>query len=268
MIRILSLGAGVQSSTLALMAAKGEVGPMPDCAIFADTGWEPKAVYDQLKWLVSVLPFPVHVVSSGNIRTDALSGNIRTDALSGNNTTMQRFAAIPWHMTKPDGTPAMGRRQCTSEYKLNPIKRKVVELCGGMRKAGQAEMWVGISIDEISRMRPSRVGYIVNRFPLIENEMSRNACLGWMDRHGFPAPPKSSCIGCPYHSDEQWRALTKDEFADAVEVDKAIRNQPKFRAQQFVHRQRIPLSDVDLSTAEERGQVNLFENECEGMCGL
>jgi hypothetical protein len=40
-LRVLSLGAGVQSTTLALLAAHGEVGPMPDCAIFADTRWEP-----------------------------------------------------------------------------------------------------------------------------------------------------------------------------------------------------------------------------------
>lgn len=38
-LRALSLGAGVQSTTMALMAAHGEIGPMPDCAIFADTGW-------------------------------------------------------------------------------------------------------------------------------------------------------------------------------------------------------------------------------------
>lgn len=44
-LRALSLGAGVQSTTMALMAAHGEIQPMPDCAIFADTGWEPKAVY-------------------------------------------------------------------------------------------------------------------------------------------------------------------------------------------------------------------------------
>lgn len=37
MIRILSLGAGVQSSTLALMIAAGGVAPI-DAAIFADTG--------------------------------------------------------------------------------------------------------------------------------------------------------------------------------------------------------------------------------------
>ena len=46
-LRILSLGAGVQSSTLALMIEKGEI-PMVDAAIFADVGAEPKKV---IKWL-------------------------------------------------------------------------------------------------------------------------------------------------------------------------------------------------------------------------
>ena len=67
MLRVLSLGAGVQSTTLALMAAHGDVGPMPDCAIFADTGDEPAAIYEHLQWLSSpnVLPFPVHVATRG-----------------------------------------------------------------------------------------------------------------------------------------------------------------------------------------------------------
>lgn len=43
-LRVLSLGVGGQSTTLALMAAHGEIGPMPDCSIFADTGWEPAAI--------------------------------------------------------------------------------------------------------------------------------------------------------------------------------------------------------------------------------
>lgn len=60
----LSLGAGVQSTTMALMAAHGELGPMPDCAILPILGWEPKAVYEHLDWLMSanVLPFPVPLV--------------------------------------------------------------------------------------------------------------------------------------------------------------------------------------------------------------
>ncbi|MCG5241415.1 hypothetical protein ACIU1J_27765 [Azospirillum doebereinerae] len=75
-LRVLSLGAGVQSTTHALMATHGEVGPMPDCAVFADTGWEPSAVYRHLAWLMApgVLAFPIHVVSAGNLRDDLLAG--------------------------------------------------------------------------------------------------------------------------------------------------------------------------------------------------
>ena len=44
-LHVLSLGAGVQSSCMALMAARGEIGPMPTAAVFADTGDEPASVY-------------------------------------------------------------------------------------------------------------------------------------------------------------------------------------------------------------------------------
>lgn len=82
---MLSLGAGVQSTTLALMAAHGHFGSL-DCAIFADTGWEPAAVYEHLRWLMSpnVLPFPVHIVSARNLRESLIA--------AGNG---KRWASIP-----------------------------------------------------------------------------------------------------------------------------------------------------------------------------
>jgi hypothetical protein len=257
-MKILSLGAGVQSTTLALMAASGELGETPDCAIFSDTGWEPKTVYEHLEKLKTALPFPIHIVSAGNLRSDIISKT---------NTTGQRFASVPWFMKMPDGKQAMGRRQCTAEYKLRPIQKKIVELMGGKRPKGGAEVWVGISTDEIMRMKPSRVQYIVNRWPLIEKRMDRNDCKKWLENHGWNAP-KSSCIGCPFHSNEQWRALTPEEFADAIEVDRAIRNQSGFRGEQYMHRSLMPLEEVDFRTAEEMGQLNMFLNECEGMCGV
>lgn len=264
-MKIISLGAGVQSSAMALMAAAGEITPMPDCAIFADTGWEPRAVYDHLEFLMSgVLPFPVHIVKTANIREDILACR---------NSTGSRFSAIPFFIVNPDGSRGMGRRQCTHEYKLNPIKRKVVEICDGQRKLGQTEMWIGISTDEASRMKLSRVQYIINRFPLIEKGMSRNACLAWMKTLGFPLPPKSSCIGCPYHSDDMWRTMRSkypSEWADAVHVDRTMRTgtHGKMGGIEYMHRQCVPLDQVDLTTAEERGQINMFEGECEGICGL
>jgi hypothetical protein len=257
-LRVLSLGAGVQSSTLALMIAREELPPV-DCAIFSDTGWEPKAVYEWLNWLETQLPFPVFRVSAGDIRADQMSGL---------NSTRQRFAAVPWFTLSPKGKQGMGRRQCTAEYKLRPLQRKVVELMNGKRNRGGCEMLIGISMDEVWRMKPSRVQYIVNKFPLIDSGITRQACLRWMEDRQYPKPPKSSCIGCPFHSDAQWRALTSEEFADAVEVDRAIRNQPGFRGQQFMHRSLKPLDQIDFRTAEEKGQIDMFMNECEGMCGL
>lgn len=261
-IRLISLGAGVQSSTMALMAARGEIGPMPDAAIFSDTGWEPKSVYSWLDYIEAQLPFPVYRVSAGNLRDHLIAKT---------NSTGQRFAAVPFFMLMPNGKEAMGRRQCTAEYKLRPIQRKVVDLLEGKRPKGGAEMWIGISTDEVIRMKHSRVQYIVNRWPLIEARMSRADCLRWFERNGLPKPPKSSCIGCPFHSDTQWRQLRDEDpeaWSDAVEVDRAIRNTPGFRGQQFMHRSLKPLDQVDLRSDAEIGQADLFNNDCEGMCGV
>lgn len=261
-LRILSLGAGVQSTTLALMVKHGDL-PMVDCAIFADTGWEPKAVYAHLDWLESVLPFPVVRVSNGNIREETLAAMTGTGKVSVGKT----FAPVPWFTLSAKGKAGMGRRECTFHYKMKPLRRKAVEMMGGRPKGG-CTMLIGISQDEGWRMKQSRVQYIVNNYPLIEKGMTRQDCLRWLEERQYRRPPKSSCIGCPFHSNDQWRALTPDELTDAVEVDRAIRDQAGKSIRQFMHAKRIPLEEVDLSTAEDRGQLNLFLNECEGMCGV
>lgn len=265
-MKILSLGAGVQSTTMALMASKGELGDVPDIAIFADTGAEPKPTYDYLNWLINDagLAFPVEIVSAGNIRDDMLNGL---------NTTGQRFASIPF-FTLYQGKPGMGRRQCTKEYKLQPIQRKVRELIGPKRKNNTVEMWIGISTDEIIRMKPSRVKYITNRWPLIEKRMSRLDCLAWLERNNFPIPPKSACTFCPYRNDIGWIAMKEhdpESFADAVAVDKAIRQNgttKRMKADLYIHRSLKPLDQVDLRSNDEIGQLDMFNNECEGMCGV
>lgn len=314
-LRVLSLGAGVQSTTLALMAAHGEIGPLPDCAIFADTVWEPPHVYEHLRWLSSgnVLPFPVHVVSAGNLRNDLLN---RGSGQAG------RFVTVPFFLRRivPAGTvvpvldededgqmvqvgerttireeqiDGIGRRQCTSHYKVEPIRRKVRELLGvGPRdaiSAGAVEKWIGISLDEVIRATPSKVKFEVNRFPLLEARKRRRDCFDWLEARGYPVvrpedarphrpqwPPKSSCEGCPFHNDAMWREVMADPArrADVMEVDRAIRapidrpGVPAMQAEQFMHRQRVPLDEVDLSTAADRGQPDLFLHECEGMCGV
>jgi len=295
-LRVLSLGAGVQSTTLALMAAHGEIDPMPDCAIFADTGWEPKAVYEHLAWLRSpnVLPFPIHIVSAGDIRADLLAG-----------ARGERWASIPafTRTVTPSGTEipvydedengdlvvvgsrivasdrvgiGMIRRQCTGDYKIVPIRRKVRELLGIARrrspKSPVAEQWIGISLDEALRMKPSFETWQVNRWPLIERGMTRYDCLRWLERHHYPLPPESACIGCPFHSNDHWRHMRDHDpeaWADAVSVDAVIRTGFRgIRGEVYLHRSAVPLDRADLSTAADHAQLDLWPNECEGMCGV
>lgn len=272
-LRVLSLGAGVQSTTLALMAAHGEIEPMPDCAIFADTQAEPAGVYAHLRWLMSpnVLPFPVHIVTAGSLATEL------KQAGEGKN---KAFGRVPFFVRNPDGSRGMIRRQCTHDYKLEPIRKKTRELIG-LRPRQRApkeivvERWIGISADEAMRAKQSRDElYVWHRFPLLEEQMSRWDCLRWLERHGYPAPPKSACVFCPFHSDAEWRSVRDgdaDGWKTAVEIDRVMRRGPGRKhlgGDWFLHSSLRPLDEVDLSTAAERGQFSLFGNECEGMCGV
>lgn len=257
-MRVLSLGAGVQSSALLLMVREGDL--QADCAIFSDTQWEPRAVYDYLTWLETVSTIPIHRVTAGDIRQDAIDGAAGLKrSRSGN------FASMPLFLE--DG--GMGRRQCTKEYKLEPIWRKVREL---LKTAGehQASLLMGISLDEVQRMKQSRLRYIVNEYPLVDRRMSRHDCVLWLERHGYPIPPKSACIGCPYRSDAAWREVKADPqaWSSATEFDRQIREHPSLRSRAYLHRSLKPLPMVDLATAGDRGQLDMFADECEGMCGV
>ena len=249
MIHIISLGAGVQSSTMALMAAHGEITPTPTCAIFADTQAEPRDTYDFLDYLAEVLPFPIHRVTAGSLLDNILANK----TLSGH-----EYQDVPWRTYG-----GMGKRQCTTQYKILPLYRKLREM-GATAKA-PVSFWIGISADEADRMKPARVKYVQNRWPLLEKSMTRLHCLRWLDEHGYRRPPKSSCVFCPYKGNAEWRALEPDDFATAVKVDEFIRS---FGVQQFAHRDLVPLKDADIRSAEDAGQLSMFGDECEGICGV
>jgi hypothetical protein len=273
-IHILSLGAGVQSSCLALMASLGEVGPMPTAAIFADTHAEPKAVYDWLNWLEPRLAFPVYRVSAGSLTEEVFKPRYHR-AHGG------RYFKnlIPAFTLNPDGTRGITGRACTQNHKLIPFFRKARQL--GKVKRGQKDVgvisWIGISLDEVSRMKPSRIKWAANRYPLIEKEMTRHDCLRWMESRGYPTPPRSACTYCPFHSDHEWRKMKTeqpDEFAGAVafEVEmqrlRATENGAnRMKGKLFLHDSLTPLSEVDFSEDTTQGQLK-FHNECEGMCGV
>ncbi|MBP5896582.1 hypothetical protein [Streptomyces scabiei] len=234
--------------------------PKVDYAIFADTGWEPRAVYSHLDRLEREIARPAGIpvlrVSSGNIRNDALDPD-------------HRFASMPLYVLNKDGNPGMTRRQCTREYKIKPIKKKVRELLGypyptRIPKSVFVEQWVGISTDEFHRAKDADVKYMRNRHPLIDMGWSRSDCVRYLASLGLADTPKSSCLGCPFHGNAQWRNIRDNsprEWEDVVEFDAAIRKGNaranatgnRLLGEAFLHRSRVPLSEapIDHVTAAE-----------------
>lgn len=248
-IHIISLGAGVQSSTMSLMAAFGEITPMPVAAIFADTQDEPDEVYEWLKELEHHLPFPIYRVSEGRLSVAVFTPGMVKAAGE------RHYIGLPTY--QPDG---FGQRHCTKYFKVLPIRRKAKEIAGGKN----VKMWIGISTDEVSRAKDSGLKWCENVWPLLDKRFTRQDCLAWLTAHHFKTPPKSACIYCPYNSDTMWSRFTKGPYwPRIVLIDAELR-----KRNQFLHRSLKAISEVDFSTEEERGQLDLFNNECEGMCGV
>ena len=286
-LRVLSLGAGVQSTTLLLLAAEGRIGPL-DAAIFADTQWEPAAVYRHLDRLEADVArkagIPIHRVSVGNIRQDALDpahkfvslptfttgpcqtctpqghlGDVFDLPITNEVTGEVTYFTGPCPTCKGTGIQlGMGRRQCTNVYKLRPIKEKVRQLLGypypaSIPGAAHAEQAIGISRDEIGRVKDSGVNYLRSVFPLLDLDGAADGRRGWvradcvryLKTRGFPNVPKSACVACPFHGNRQWREMRDQrpaEWADAVAFDHALRAMPREDGiREFLHASRLPL---------------------------
>lgn len=260
-MKVLSFGGGVQTVTLAVMACLGDY-DMPDVAIFADTGWETKATYKYLSW------FEGWMKERGLGLIKVQKGNIRKNALAKN----KRFASMPVFTESEKANGGMLFRQCTNEYKVQPIARQIRTLLGLQKgkkyKGDRVELWLGISMDEVHRMKDNRILWLKNHYPLIDKRMTRGDCMEYLKSHGIPVPPKSACIGCPYHSNMFWRYLKNNsyaEFEDACEFDEALRNHMvSIKNKVYLHRTLKPLREAYL----EEDQMELFGEECEGHCGL
>lgn len=262
-MRYISLGAGVQSSALLVLSAK-EIVPRADVAIFADTKDEPEWVYSHLEQLKKWSSIEIVTVTEGHLSQDVIDRH---------NGKRSRSAAIPAFTVGQDGRAAPLTRQCTRDYKINPIQREVRRRMGyekGKRISEIATAMIGISRDEATRMKPSQTRWIKNEYPLVDLGLTRNDCLRIVSGEGLPEPKKSSCVFCPYHSDAFWLSLRNEhpeEWQRAVEFDRSIRDMSAsgVHSAVYLHRTLRPLDQVEL---KHENQYGLFDEECEGVCGV
>lgn len=315
---VLNLGAGWQSTRILLGSELGEL-PAFDAVVFADTQWEPRSVYEHLAWLESFCKRNrITRVTAGDLRADAIEFRANRRSSDG-----KRFASIPAFTKNVDGTQGRIRRQCTKEYKIEPVEKWIRRVLLGLAKGHRVptgvlvRQWFGISDDEatrasypgVYRKKKISVGADLNGEPMMHettrwfptpwkenvypllNEVwlptrkietvqffprrqSRDDVGAWL-REKFPdrTIPRSACIGCPNRTNAEWKQLSPEEFADAVDFDRRHRNEDQENAsrmrkgrvsQLFVHRQMVPLDMVDLDGDGEKhggGCGTLFDGE-------
>ena len=232
-------------------------------------------MYDTLDWLERAVDFPIIRTSNGR--------SLRQDVIDGVNAQGKPWMTLPVYLLDHDGRDAgINWRQCTKNYKIDPIRREVQRQLGVTPRQllphdTNVEMWLGITTDEAMRVKPSRNWWITHRFPFIDDiPMSRQDCLEWFASH-FPERSlgRSACVGCPFRSSSSWMSISGQEpelFQEAVRIDESLRSDEHnagrmFRKQAYLHHRRIPLSEAVVMDMEET-ETNGFNNECEGHCGL
>ena len=249
-MKVISLGWGCQSFALAAMSALGVL-PKVDAAIHANTTHERSETYALAKkWTPWLEERGVRVVTVQGLahRLDPC-----LDRLS---------VFLPLYSVDLDSqSRGMLRRQCTSEWKIKPIRRWLQ----ANRKGQSCETWLGITLDEVTRMRQADVKYVTNTFPFIEmldRPWTRGMVMRWLRDNDLEIPVKSSCIFCPYHDRATWREIQRSGTGDwekAVATDEAIREKrPGYLC--YLTAARKPLVECDFRSQEDHGQLTLWDS--------
>lgn len=229
--------------------------PAPDLVIFADTQAEPESVYravEEDKAFAEKAGIPFAITTAGNL---------------GDVEALKPGVFIPARTISSNGKKGMMRRQCTSRFKIEPIKRYL--RANGVK---QAHMLLGITTDEAIRVKTSSLKWITNAYPLIDLGWSRDHCIDYLEGLNLEAV-KSACVFCPYRNEHGWMKIRENpaDWAAAIAYDEALRNARPAAGQMFVHRSYVPLKEAsvpDLATTRLLFADEDFGNECEGHCGV
>lgn len=249
---VLSFGAGTQSTAiLLLMKYEKErflekVGLFPEQIIFANTQAENRESLLNLEKCHKEL-FPITIVE-----------NKRRNALT-------RPQDIPVYFQGEQGkkTTMNNLRHCTTEWKIKPINKELTRLYPRKNKKKPVALMLGISTDEITRMKINKLKSIENIYPLIDLNLSRQDCYQILVKYGWESV-KSSCYMCPYQA-KRWR--DNQEIDKAIAYEKNLQSISRYKKTPYLHPFAIPLEDA---YQIESTQVELWniDNECDGVCGV
>lgn len=237
-----SFGGGTQTYGILQMIKKGKL-PKPDLAIMANTGREATST-----WLY-LLKYGLPQIEALGIPFHIAPHDLATVDLYGKNGDL----LIP-AFTRKGKLPTF----CSNEWKTRVVRRYLKALYG---QTFECVMWLGMSIDEIERLKPADIQWVEHHWPLCNMpvsghyglQMSRADCAQVVVNGGAPLPPKSACKICPHYTNDRWQEMKEKyptDFAEAVALDLFIRSNDQ-QGGVWLHASRIPLDEVDFSQPSE-----------------
>jgi hypothetical protein len=215
-IKVFSFGGGVQSMACLVLAAQGKIDYQT--FLFSNVGDDSEYPETMVYLREVAMPYAkennLNLIELHKTRRDGT-----TETLWQKLHRTERSIDIP--MRLQSGAP--GNRSCTADFKIKVVSKWMRQ--AGATKNNRGVVGIGISTDEITRLKPSQLPHIVNAHPLIDLGLSRNDCKKLISDAGLPVPPKSSCFFCPFHSIKEWRRMYDEQpelFARSVALEKMI----------------------------------------------
>lgn len=269
-MKILSCGAGMQSSALHLMSCENALAkkrgkppvwpkvPIYDISIYCDLRFEPPWVKKQVEFLANAghscgVPFVI------------LDSPLYIDFME--NFGERRTISIPWWTIREDGHKSRMPRNCTIDYKVELISKYVRWNLLGYKKGQRLreedrkahEMHMGFSAEELRRCKENPNPMFVNCFPLINMGLTRADNYAYIRDVWGLETKASACTFCPYHRNFFFKYLRENEpaqFAQVVNMDELLRDKtpkPPMDSDLFISRSRkrlVDLTDEDCNDAE------------------
>lgn len=256
-MKILSCGAGMQSTALALMSCEKAMGrsslypdvPIYDAIIFCDLGLEPV-------WVKRQVEFIQQACEKAGVPFYILDTPLYQDFMQ--NFGQRRTISIPWWTLGKDGHKSKMPRNCTIDYKVEMIAKFVRWDLLGYKKGERLrpedikahEMHMGFSAEEKHRCKDNPNQLFINRFPLVAMGLIRADNYRYILEEWGLDTKASACAFCPFHRNyffQHIRQYEPETYAAVVGVDNLLRDKtpkPPMDSDLFISRSRKRIADL------------------------
>lgn len=191
MFEVIAAGGGLQSTAMIEMALDSKYTKLqkPDLIIHADTGSETTTTMNTIERLQKLslankVPFVIVQSELGPLYT---------------------------HLFQKNRINRIGDASCTDKWKLRPVNQYVKSVIDQTLPKPWYRTWIGITTDEIHRVRESPQKYLEHRYPLIELNKTRDDVRHWMNKNRPDViVEKSGCFHCHFQPAKSWSNLKKN----------------------------------------------------------